>query len=70
MTELFKKGKIFVKEKNEEMRTEPKRPVGITKHTNICIIGVPMGEEKEKAERILKEITDKNFPNFDERLET
>ena len=29
-----------------------------------------MGEEKEKAERILKEITDRNIPNFDERLET
>lgn len=44
--------------------------MGITKHTNTCLIEVPMGEEKEKAERILKEIMAENIPNFDERLET
>lgn len=44
--------------------------MGITKHTNTCLIGVPMGEEKEKAERILKEIMAENIPNFEERLET
>ena len=56
--------------KNEAKWTEPKRPVASTKHTNIRIMGVPMGEEKEKAERTLEEIMAKNFPNFDERLET
>ena len=40
--------------------------VGIIKHTNTCLIGVPMGEEKEKAERILKEIMAENIPNYDE----
>ena len=34
------------------------------KHTNICIIGVPEGEEREKGTEKLKEIIAKNFPNM------
>ena len=35
-----------------------------TKHTNICIIGVPEGKEREKvAEKIFEEIITENFPN-------
>ena len=35
------------------------------KHTNICIIGVPKGEEREKGtEKTFKDIIDKNFPNM------
>ena len=35
------------------------------KHNNICIIGVPEGEEKEKGpEKILQEIIVENFPNM------
>ena len=35
------------------------------KCTNICIIGVPEGEEKEKGpEKIFEEIIAENFPNM------
>ena len=35
------------------------------KHTNIHIIGVPEGEEREKGtEKIFEEITAENFPNM------
>ena len=35
------------------------------KHTNICIIGVPEGEEKEKGtEKIFQEIIAENFPHM------
>ena len=35
------------------------------KHTNICIIGVPEGGEREKGtERIFQEIIAENFPNM------
>ena len=35
------------------------------KHTNICIIGVPEGEEREKeTEKIFQEIIAENFPNM------
>jgi len=34
------------------------------KHTNICIIGVPEGEERQKRpEKIFEEITAENFLN-------
>ena len=37
------------------------------KHANLCIIGVPEGEEKEKGiENILEEIMSENFPNLKE----
>ena len=35
------------------------------KHTNICIIGVPEGEEREKeTEKIFQDIIAENFPNM------
>ena len=35
------------------------------KHTNICIIGVPEGEEREKeTEKIYQEIIAENLPNM------
>uniref|UniRef100_A0A8D0ZWC1 L1 transposable element RRM domain-containing protein n=1 Tax=Sus scrofa TaxID=9823 RepID=A0A8D0ZWC1_PIG len=35
------------------------------KHNNICIIGVPEGQEREKGtEKIFQEIAAKNFPNM------
>ena len=35
------------------------------KHTNICVIGVPEGEEREKGtEKIFEEIIAENFPNM------
>ena len=38
------------------------------KHTNIRIIGVPEGEEREKGtEKIFQEVTAENFPNMGKR---
>ena len=35
------------------------------KHTNICIIGVPEGEERERGtEKIFEEIIAENFPHM------
>ena len=35
------------------------------KHPNLCIIGIPEGEEKEKGiENIFEEIMAENFPNL------
>ena len=33
------------------------------KHPNICIIGVPEGEERERPEKIFKEVIVENFSN-------
>ena len=42
-----------------------KRPLGPHKCTNICLIGVPKEEEKEKGpEKIFKEIIAGNFPDM------
>ena len=39
------------------------------KHTNICIIGVPEGEEREKGpEKIFEEIATENFPNMGKEI--
>ena len=41
------------------------------KHNNICIIGVPEGEEREKGpEKIFEEIIVKNFPNMGKETAT
>ena len=39
------------------------------KPTNICIIGVPEGEERKKGpEKILEEIVAENFPNMGKEI--
>ena len=39
------------------------------KHTNICILGVSEGEQREKeAENLIEETIAKNFPNWDQRF--
>ena len=44
--------------------TQPKTPLDSIKHTNICIIGVPEGEEREKGpEKIFAELITENFLN-------
>ena len=41
------------------------------KHTNICIIGVPEGEESEKVcEEIFEEMIVENFPNMGKEIAT
>ena len=41
------------------------------KCTNICIIGVPEGEEREKgSEKIFEEIIVENFPNMGKEIAT
>ena len=41
------------------------------KHNNICIIGVPEGEEREKVpEKIFEEIIIANFPNKGKEIAT
>ena len=48
--------------RNEE---SPRELWDNVKHTNICIIGVPEGEEREKGtEKIFKVIISANFPNM------
>ena len=38
------------------------------KHPNICIIGVPEGEERERPEKIFEEVTAENFPNMGKEI--
>ena len=41
------------------------------KHTNICIIGVPKGEEREKGpEKMFEEIIGEIFPNMGKEIAT
>ena len=50
------------RKKIENKRRESQRTLGCT---NICIIGVPEGEEREKeTEKIFQEIIAENFPNM------
>ena len=57
-------------EKNEETRIQKneerfKNPQDILKRSNIQIIGVPEGEEKEqKIENLFEQIMKENFPNL------
>ena len=40
------------------------------KHTNICIAGVPEGEEREKgAENLVEELTAENFPDLEKETD-
>ena len=42
-----------------------------TKHTNIRIIGVPEGEERDKGpKKIFEEIIVENFPNMGKEIAT
>ena len=46
-----------------------KRPLGPHKCTNICLIGVPKEEEKEKEpQKIFEEIIAENFPNIGKEI--
>ena len=63
-------GGITVTEQNKEKRMK-RNEDSLTdlwdyiKHTNICIIGVPGGGEREKGpEKIFEEITAENVPNM------
>ena len=38
------------------------------KHPNICIIGVPEGEERERPEKIFEEIIVENFSNMGKEM--
>ena len=41
------------------------------KHNNICITGVPEGEEREKRpKKIFEEIIGENFPNMGKKIAT
>ena len=45
-----------------------KRPQGQHQAYQLCIIGVPEGEEKEKgAENLFEEIIAENFPNMERK---
>uniref|UniRef100_A0A8D0U3D4 L1 transposable element RRM domain-containing protein n=1 Tax=Sus scrofa TaxID=9823 RepID=A0A8D0U3D4_PIG len=52
----------------KRLKTNEERLRGLwdnMKHNNICIIGVPEGQEREKGtEKIFQEIAAKNFPNM------
>ena len=54
-----------IKIKNEKKNEDSLRDLwDDIKHTNICIIGVPEGEEREKRpEKIFEEKTAENFLN-------
>ena len=54
------------KEKRMKQNEHPLRDFwGNIKHTNICIIGVPEGEERDKGpEKIFEEIIAEKSPNM------
>ena len=52
-------------ERNEDSLTDL---WGNIKHTNMCIIWVSDGEEREKGSRKYLEITDKSFPNMGKEI--
>ena len=59
LNRLFKKR--MKKEKNEDSLGDLWDNI---KHTNICIIGAPEGEQREKGpKKTFEEITAENFPN-------
>ena len=50
---------------NVEQKREKRELWDNVKCTNMCIIGVPEGEEREKGtEKIFEEIIAENFPNM------
>ena len=63
--------KIAATEQNIEkrMKTMNTRLRGLwdnSKHTSICIIGVPEGEERERTQENIR-IIDENFPNMEKK---
>ena len=53
------------KKKRMKRNQDSLRDLWDIKHNNICIIGVPEGEEREKGpEKIFEEIRVKKFPNM------
>ena len=62
--------KVYKKKKKEEEEEESLRDLWNNfKHTNIHIIGVPEGEEREKGpEKIFEEIIAENFPNMGKEI--
>ena len=59
------------KEKRMKRNEYSLRDLWDIKHNNICIIGVPEGEEREKGpEKICEEIIVKNFPNKGKEIAT
>ena len=67
---------ITATEKNEEKRMKGNEDSlrafwDNINHNNICIIGVPEGEEREKEpEKIFEEIIVENFPNREKEIAT
>ena len=56
---------MLKRKKNEKKCRQFKRPLRQHQAHNICIIGVPEGEERQKGpEKILEEIIAKNFSNI------
>ena len=50
---------------NQIKKKQYKRPGDNIKWTNLCTMGIPEGEEKEKGiENIFEEIMTENFPNL------
>jgi len=39
------------------------------KWNDICIIGLPKGEERERARKIIEEIMAENFPNLGKEID-
>ena len=61
-----------IKEKRMKRNEDSLRDLWVnTKGANICIIGVPEGEEREKGyEKIFEEIIAEKFPNMGEKTVT
>ena len=58
-----------IEKRMETMKTRLRGLWDNSKHTSICIIGVPEGEERKKGpEKILEEIVAENFPNMGKEI--
>ena len=57
----------WLKQTNKQNKTNDDNPRDLwdnIKYTNICTIGVPEGEEREKGPEKIAEIIAENFPNM------
>ena len=58
-----------IERRMETMKTRLRGLWDNSKHTSICIIGVPEGEEREKgSEKIYEEIIAENFTNMGKEI--